>query len=141
MTEKKLTRRKFMAVGSAAIAAPIAAPILKNMAGMVPEANAAEKKAEKKYDFINKKECDMVVIGGGGSGLSGRARARPDRRGAPAHRPEARRARRSRAPGSHRPGGPIGTRLTGHSKGIGLGSVRDSRWATGTSHPKTGRTR
>jgi len=62
-TNLNLTRRKFMAVGSAAIAAPI----LKNMAGMVPEATGAEK--EKTYNFIDKKSCDLVVLGGGGSGL------------------------------------------------------------------------
>jgi len=53
MSEKglDLTRRKFMAVSSVALAAPI----IKNVAGMVPEAVAAEKKpAEKKYDFVDK---------------------------------------------------------------------------------------
>jgi fumarate reductase flavoprotein subunit len=64
-----LTRRKFMAVGSAAIAAPI----LKNMAGMVPDAKGAEK--EKTYDFIDKKSCDLVVLGGGGSGMVAAVRA------------------------------------------------------------------
>jgi succinate dehydrogenase/fumarate reductase flavoprotein subunit len=66
-----LSRRKFMAVSSAAIAAPIAAPILKNIAGMVPEANAAEKN----YDFADKKSCDLVILGGGGSGLVAGVRA------------------------------------------------------------------
>ena len=71
MSEKRfnLTRRKFMAVSSAAIAAPI----LMNMAGKVPEVNAAEK--EKTYDFIDKKSCDLVVLGGGGSGLVAAVRA------------------------------------------------------------------
>jgi succinate dehydrogenase/fumarate reductase flavoprotein subunit len=66
-----LSRRKFMAVSSAAIAAPIAAPILRNMGGMVPEANAAEKK----YSFVDNKSCDLVVLGGGGSGLVAAVRA------------------------------------------------------------------
>ena len=66
-----LSRRKFIAAGSAAIAAPIAAHILKNMGGMVPEARAAEKT----YSFIDKKSCDLVVLGGGGSGLTAAVRA------------------------------------------------------------------
>jgi len=60
-----------MAVGSAALAAPIAAPILKNMGGMVPEAHAAERQ----YNFVDKKSCDLVVLGGGGSGLVAAVRA------------------------------------------------------------------
>jgi succinate dehydrogenase/fumarate reductase flavoprotein subunit len=73
MSEERfsLSRRKFMVVSSAAIAAPIAAPILKNMAGIIPDANAAEKH----YDFIDKKSCDLVVLGGGGSGLTAAVRA------------------------------------------------------------------
>src|SRR4030042_3423829 len=69
MSEKglNLTRRKFMAVSSAAIAAPI----LMNMAGKVPDANGAEKT----YDFIDKKSCDLVVLGGGGSGMVAAVRA------------------------------------------------------------------
>jgi len=69
MSEKglDLTRRKFMAVSSAAIAAPI----LMNMAGAVPEA----KGEEKKYDFIDKKSCDLVVLGGGYSGMVAAVRA------------------------------------------------------------------
>jgi len=69
MSEKdlNLTRRKFMAVSSAAIATPI----IMNMAGKVPEAKAAEKN----YDFIDKKSCDLVVLGGGGSGLVAAIRA------------------------------------------------------------------
>jgi len=66
-TSLDLTRRKFMAVSSAAIAAPI----LKNMAGMVPEVKAAEKK----YAFIEEKTCDLVVLGGGGSGMVAAVRA------------------------------------------------------------------
>jgi len=66
-----LTRRKFMALGSAVLAAPM----LKNIAGTVPEAKAAEKKAEKQYDFVDKKECDIVVLGGGGSGMIAAVRA------------------------------------------------------------------
>ena len=62
-----LTRRKFMAVGSAAIAGPV----LMNMAGMVKDAGAAEKK----YDFIGEKSCDLVVLGGGGSGMIAAVRA------------------------------------------------------------------
>jgi hypothetical protein len=71
MTEADLTRRKFVAVGSSALATPL----LKNMAGIVPETNAAEKKAEKQYDFVERKECDLVVLGGGGSGLTAAVRA------------------------------------------------------------------
>jgi fumarate reductase flavoprotein subunit len=66
-----LTRRNFIAASSAALAAPL----IKNMAGVVPEANAAEKKAEKQYAFIDRKECDLVVLGGGGSGLTAAVRA------------------------------------------------------------------
>ncbi len=62
-----LTRRKFMAVSSAAIAAPV----IMNMAGRVPEAGAAEKS----YSFIDRKSCDLVVLGGGGSGLIAAVRA------------------------------------------------------------------
>jgi fumarate reductase flavoprotein subunit len=69
MSEKglNLSRRKFMAVSSAAIAAPI----LNNITGMVPDA----KGAEKSYDFIDKKSCDLVVLGGGGSGMVAAVRA------------------------------------------------------------------
>jgi fumarate reductase flavoprotein subunit len=74
-TNSSLTRRKFMAVSSAAIAAPI----VMNMAGVVPEAkgaeNSAKKEVEKTYDFIDKKSCDLVVLGGGGSGLVAAVRA------------------------------------------------------------------
>jgi fumarate reductase flavoprotein subunit len=77
MSEKdlNLSRRKFMVASSAAIAAPV----LMNMAGMVPETRGAEKEAkkaaEKNYDFIDKKNCDLVVLGGGGSGLVAAVRA------------------------------------------------------------------
>jgi hypothetical protein len=83
MTGEKgsLTRRNFMAVGSAIVAAPL----LTNVAGMIPEANAEEKKAkvedkkakvaEKKYQFVEQKSCDLVVLGGGGSGLVAAVRA------------------------------------------------------------------
>jgi hypothetical protein len=54
-TDHNLSRRKFMAMGSAAMAAPV----LMNMAGMVTEAKAAEKK----YDFVDEKSCDLVVLG------------------------------------------------------------------------------
>jgi succinate dehydrogenase/fumarate reductase flavoprotein subunit len=63
----RLSRRKFMAVSSAAIAAPM----IKNMTGMVTEARAAEKK----YNFIDRRNCDLVVLGGGGSGLVAAVRA------------------------------------------------------------------
>ena len=66
-TGSDLTRRKFMAVSSAAIAAPV----LMNMAGMVAHAGAAEKK----YNFIGEKSCDLVVLGGGGSGMIAAVRA------------------------------------------------------------------
>jgi hypothetical protein len=48
-----------MAVGSAAIAAPL----LTNVAGMVPEAQAAEKAktAAKTYYFVDQRSCDLVV--------------------------------------------------------------------------------
>lgn len=73
MTEKdlNLSRRRFITTGSAAIAAPF----IMNMAGNVGEANGAEKKAEKQYDFIDRKSCDLVVLGGGGSGLVAAVRA------------------------------------------------------------------
>ncbi len=71
MTHVNLSRRKFMAVGSAAIAAPI----IMNMAGKVLEADAEEKKTEKQYNFVEKKDCDLVVLGGGGSGLVAAVRA------------------------------------------------------------------
>jgi hypothetical protein len=75
MTETNLTRRKFMAVSSAVLATPL----ITNMAGMVPEAKAAEKDAkkpaEKNYTFVDKKSCDLVVLGGGGSGLVAAVRA------------------------------------------------------------------
>jgi fumarate reductase flavoprotein subunit len=65
--DHNLSRRKFMAVSSAAIAAPI----FLNMAASVPDA----KGAEKTYDFIDKKSCDVVVLGGGGSGMVAAVRA------------------------------------------------------------------
>jgi fumarate reductase flavoprotein subunit len=66
-TGSNLTRRKFMAVSSAAIAAPI----FLNMAGKVPDAEGAEKT----YNFVDKKTCDVVVLGGGGSGMVAAVRA------------------------------------------------------------------
>ena len=66
-TSRNLSRRKFIAAGSAAIAAPI----VMNMAGKVSETKAAEKS----YDFVDKKSCDFVVLGGGGSGLVAAIRA------------------------------------------------------------------
>jgi hypothetical protein len=73
MSEKdlSLSRRKFMAVSSAAIAAPV----LKGTAAIVPEAKAAAKQAEKQYTFVDQKNCDLVVLGGGGSGLVAAVRA------------------------------------------------------------------
>jgi fumarate reductase flavoprotein subunit len=71
MTEESLTRRKFIAVSSAAIAAPI----VMKMAGAVSEVSAAERKPEMKYDFVARKECDLVVLGAGGSGLTAAVRA------------------------------------------------------------------
>jgi succinate dehydrogenase/fumarate reductase flavoprotein subunit len=65
--ESKLSRRKFIAVSSAAIAAPI----VMNAAGKLPEAKAAGKT----YDFVDNKSCDLVVLGGGGSGLVAAVRA------------------------------------------------------------------
>jgi len=62
-----LSRRKFMAVSSAGIAAPV----LMNMASAIPQA----KGAEKTYDFVDKKSCDVVVLGGGGSGMVAAVRA------------------------------------------------------------------
>jgi hypothetical protein len=69
-----LTRRSFIAAGSAVLAAPL----LANVAGMVPEAKGAEKEkkaTEKNYTFVDKKSCDLVVLGGGGSGLVAAVRA------------------------------------------------------------------
>jgi len=56
-----------MSAGSAAIAAPA----LLNVAGKVPEAKAADRT----YDFVEKKDCDIVVLGGGGSGMVAAVRA------------------------------------------------------------------
>ncbi len=56
-----------MVAGSAALAVPI----IKNMTGMVPEAKAAEKT----YNFVDRKTCDLVVLGAGGSGLTAAVRA------------------------------------------------------------------
>jgi len=56
-----LSRRKFVAVSSAAIAAPV----IKSTAGMIQEARAAEDA----YNFVANQECDLVVLGGGGSGM------------------------------------------------------------------------
>jgi len=69
MSEKSIefTRRKFMTMSSAAIAAPI----LMNMGGLVPNAEGAEKK----YDIIEEKNCDIVVLGGGYSGMVAAVRA------------------------------------------------------------------
>ncbi len=66
-TGSNLTRRRFMAVSSTAIAGPV----LMNMAGMVTDAGAAEKK----YEFIGEKSCDLIVLGGGGSGMVAAVRA------------------------------------------------------------------
>jgi succinate dehydrogenase/fumarate reductase flavoprotein subunit len=69
MSEKdlSLSRRKFMAVSSAAIAVPM----IMDMSGMVREAKAGEKT----YNYVDKKSCDLVVLGGGGSGLIAAVRA------------------------------------------------------------------
>jgi fumarate reductase flavoprotein subunit len=67
-TVNEITRRKFMSTGTAAVAA---APALMNLAGKLPEVKAAEKT----YDFIEKKDCDIVVLGGGGSGMVAAVRA------------------------------------------------------------------
>jgi hypothetical protein len=68
MSEKdlNLSRRKFMAVGSAAIAAPI----FMNIAGTVHDARGSEKS----YKFVDKKDCDFVVAGSG-SGMVAAVRA------------------------------------------------------------------
>jgi hypothetical protein len=66
-----LSRRKFVAVSSAAIAAPV----LESTAGILSEAKAAAKQAEKQYSFVDQKNCDLVVLGGGGSGLVAAVRA------------------------------------------------------------------
>jgi hypothetical protein len=73
MSEKdlNLSRRKFVAVSSAAMAMPI----LQGTAGMVSEAKAAAKQQEKQYTFVDNKSCDLVVLGGGGSGLTAAVRA------------------------------------------------------------------
>ncbi len=64
---RKFSRRRFIAAGSAAIAAPV----LMSMAGKVSDARGAEKT----YDFIDRKSCDIVVLGGGGSGMVAAVRA------------------------------------------------------------------
>jgi hypothetical protein len=66
-SDLNLSRRKFVVASSAAIAAPI----LTSTTGMVSEAKAAEKT----YNFIGNKECDLVVLGGGGSGMVAAVRA------------------------------------------------------------------
>ena len=75
MTKKKdgFTRRDFIAVSSATIAAPV----LANVAGAAPMAEAAQpaKPADKTYNFVDRKSCDLVVLGGGGSGLIAAVRA------------------------------------------------------------------
>jgi len=65
--DRHFTRRKFMAATSAAIATPA----VMNIAGAVPEARAEAKS----YNFVEKKECDLVVLGGGGSGMIAAVRA------------------------------------------------------------------
>jgi len=69
MTEKgsDLSRRKFMAVSSTAITAPF----VMKMAGIVPDVQGAERE----YSFIDKKSCDVVVLGGGYSGMVAAVRA------------------------------------------------------------------
>jgi fumarate reductase flavoprotein subunit len=62
-----LSRRKFVAVSSAAVAAPI----LKRAAGAVPNAGAAQKT----YNLTKQKDCDLVVLGGGASGIVAAVRA------------------------------------------------------------------
>jgi len=73
MSEKdlNLSRRKFVAVSSAAITAPV----FKGTAGMISEVQAAAKQAETQYSFVDSKSCDLVVLGGGGSGLVAAVRA------------------------------------------------------------------
>ena len=76
---QKLTRRNFMAIGTAAMAAPLVA----NSTVLAVEAHAAEKPkpaakaqpAQKTYTFVEQKSCDLVVLGGGGSGLVAAIRA------------------------------------------------------------------
>jgi uncharacterized Fe-S center protein len=53
MTETNLTRRKFMLVGSAAVAAPFVMKI----AGMVPDAGAEENGKQKQYTYTISKGC------------------------------------------------------------------------------------
>ena len=67
-TGDEITRRRFVAAGSAAA---IAVPALVKMAAEVPEVKAAEKT----YDFVEKKDCDIVVLGAGGSGMVAAVRA------------------------------------------------------------------
>lgn len=49
----------------------IAAPVLRNMAGMVPDTRGEEKT----YEFADEKSCNLVVLGGGGSGMVAAVRA------------------------------------------------------------------
>jgi fumarate reductase flavoprotein subunit len=67
----KITRRSFLAASSVALATPI----VMNMTGKVAKANATEKNPEKQYNFLDNKSCDLVVLGGGGSGLVAAVRA------------------------------------------------------------------
>ncbi len=62
-----LSRRKFLAASSAAMAAPAFA----NVPGISPDLKAAQQA----YDFIDRKSCDLVVLGGGGSGMVAAVRA------------------------------------------------------------------
>ncbi len=76
--KESLTRRNFMVASTAAVAAPL----LADVADVVPEAKAEKartseraKAAEKSYTFAEQKSCDLVVLGGGGSGLVAAVRA------------------------------------------------------------------
>jgi succinate dehydrogenase/fumarate reductase flavoprotein subunit len=69
-TQANFTRRDFMILNSAAVATSL----LMSVAGTVQDAKAAGKQAEKQYNFVDKKSCDLVVLGGGGSGLTAAVR-------------------------------------------------------------------
>jgi fumarate reductase flavoprotein subunit len=72
-TSSKFTRRKFMLASSTAIATPL----LMNAVGVAAAEKKAEKPSEKKenYNIKKKLEFDLVIIGGGLSGLFAAARA------------------------------------------------------------------
>jgi hypothetical protein len=71
-TGSKLTRRKFVLASSTAIATPL----LMNAVGVAAAEKAAEKPAKKEnYNITKKLDYDLIIIGGGLSGLVAATRA------------------------------------------------------------------